>query len=94
MILLWMFLGALIALSGVFIYQFLYAKGKLKPITWVTSILAVVAIGFGFAWTFSSIAENEMRAAAMGVMLFIGSGVILILITQKLIKQKKVKVSQ
>lgn len=83
----WILFG--VAMSGSILFLYTTLKDKLTVTTWITSIVGLIAVFFGLAWMISSIIENEMRAAAMGLMIFTGFGVILLIITVRMATSNK-----
>lgn len=89
MILFWILLGAITASAGCYVYLKLHVQGKLSKASWFTALCAILCGAFTLAWTVASIAEGEMQAAAMGVMIFGATTIILGLITRKIISSTK-----
>jgi hypothetical protein len=59
-------------------------KAKIWP-NQVLILVAIVLVAFGFLWAISSLLEHEAQAAMMGILIFSGSGVIVGLISYRLI---------
>lgn len=91
MILLWLFLGFIVAVSIYLIYSKLHVKGKMSVGTWVLSVTTIIIGLFAIAWTIASIQENEMQAAGLGILIFGGLAVILGFVTRALISKKTKK---
>ncbi len=66
----WMFLGALMASSLWFIYIKFQPAGKMSVTRWALTTISVIWGAFTLAWIVSSIAEGEMQAAGMGLLIF------------------------
>lgn len=81
--LMWFILGGLTvgAVWGLFIWNSKKGFTKLQVSGFILSILIAV---FAAAWSISSIAERESQAAAMGIMIFGGTAIILFLLSLKL----------
>lgn len=88
MSLFWFILGALVTLAIGFVY-FLHTSRKFNVLSWLLAIGTVLMGAFTIAWSVASIAENEMQAAGMGVLIFGGITIVMILITRKLIVVNK-----
>jgi len=76
----WFFMGVLFTV-GVFGLSYLSLKVKLKWYTWACLITGIVAILFGIGWAGGSFLEGVAQSGAMGLMIFSGGGLILLLLT-------------
>ena len=76
----WFFMGVLFTV-GVFGLSYLSLVVKLKWYTWACLIIGMVAILFGIGWAGGSFMEGVAQSGAMGLMIFSGGGLILMLLT-------------
>ena len=76
----WFFMGVLFTI-GVFGLSYLSLKVKLKWYTWACLITGIIAILFGIGWAGGSFLEGVAQSGAMGLMIFSGGGLILLLLT-------------
>ena len=76
----WFFMGVLFTV-GVFGLSYLSLVVKLKWYTWACLIIGIVAILFGIGWAGASFMEGVSQSGAMGLMIFSGGGLILMLLT-------------
>lgn len=76
----WFFMGVLFTV-GVFGLACLSLVVKLKWYTWASMITGIVAILFGIGWAGASFLEGVSQSGAMGLMIFSGGGLILMLLT-------------
>jgi len=76
----WFFMGVLFTV-GVFGLAYLSLVVKLKWYTWASLITGIVAILFGIGWAGASFLEGVSQSGAMGLMIFSGGGLILMLLT-------------
>ena len=76
----WFLMGVLFTI-GVFGLAYLSLLVKLKWYTWVCLFIGVVAILFGIGWAGASFLEGIAQSGAMALMLFSGSGIILMVLT-------------
>jgi hypothetical protein len=76
----WFFMGVLFTV-GVFGLAYLSLLVKLKWYTWASLITGIVAILFGIGWAGGSFLEGVAQSGAMGLMIFSGGGLILMLLT-------------
>jgi hypothetical protein len=76
----WFFMGVLFTV-GVFGLAYLSLLVKLKWYTWACLITGIVAILFGIGWAGGSFMEGVAQSGAMGLMIFSGGGLILMLLT-------------
>jgi len=84
MIIFWLILGALMASSIWFIYIKFQAAGKMSLARWVLTAISVLWGAFTLAWIVSSIAEGEMQAAGMGLLIFGAILLVLVIVTVRL----------
>jgi hypothetical protein len=76
----WFFMGVLFTIS-VFGLSYLSLVVRLKWYTWACLITGIVAILFGIGWAGGSFMEGVAQSGAMGLMIFSGGGLILMLLT-------------
>jgi hypothetical protein len=76
----WFFMGVLFTV-GVFGLTYLSLVVSLKWYTWASLITGIVAILFGIGWAGGSFLEGVAQSGAMGLMIFSGGGLILMLLT-------------
>jgi len=76
----WFLMGVLFTV-GVFGLSYLSLVVKLKWYAWACLITGVVAILFGIGWAGGSFMEGVAQSGAMGLMIFSGGGLILMLLT-------------
>jgi F0F1-type ATP synthase membrane subunit c/vacuolar-type H+-ATPase subunit K len=76
----WFFMGVLFTV-GVFGLSYLSLVVKLKWYTWAGLIVGIVAILFGIGWAGGSFMEGVAQSGAMGLMIFSGGGLILMVLT-------------
>ncbi|MDH4018799.1 MAG: hypothetical protein OEU84_04290 [Xanthomonadales bacterium] len=76
----WFFMGVLFTI-GVFGLSYLSLKVKLKWYTWACLITGIIAILFGIGWAGGSFLEGVAQSGAMGLIIFSGGGLILLLLT-------------
>ena len=76
----WFFMGVLFTV-GVFGLSYLSLVARLKWYTWACLITGIVAILFGIGWAGGSFMEGVAQSGAMGLMIFSGGGLILMLLT-------------
>ena len=76
----WFFMGVLFTV-GVFGLTYLSLVVKLKWYTWACLSTGIVAILFGIGWAGGSFMEGVAQSGAMGLMIFSGGGLILMLLT-------------
>lgn len=88
MTLFWVLLGVLTASACWYIYINFHVPGKMSKLSWASAISAILMGAFTLAWAVASWDEGEMRAAAMGLMIFGGSTIVLIAYTKKLLASK------
>lgn len=76
----WFFMGVLFTV-GVFGLAYLSLLVKLKWYTWASLIIGIVAILFGIGWAGASFLEGVSQSGAMGLILFSGTGLIMMVLT-------------
>ena len=76
----WFFMGVLFTI-GVFGLSYLSLLVRLKWYTWTCLIIGIVAILFGIGWAGGSFLEGGAQSGAMGLMIFSGGGLVLMLLT-------------
>ena len=76
----WFFMGVLFTV-GVFGLAYLSLGVSLQWYTWANLITGIVAILFGIGWAGGSFLEGVAQSGAMGLMIFSGGGLILMLLT-------------
>ena len=89
MIIFWIFLGALMASALWYMYINVHTTRKMSATTWILTISSVLWGGFTLAWVGSSIAEGEIQAAGMGLLIFGIMLIALVVITRVMILGKK-----
>lgn len=76
----WFFMGVLFTV-GVFGLAYLSLLVTLKWYTWASLIIGVISVLFGIGWAGASFMEGIAQSGAMGLMIFSGGGLILMLLT-------------
>ena len=76
----WFLMGVLFTV-GVFGLSYLSLVVSLKWYAWACLVTGVVAILFGIGWAGGSFMEGVAQSGAMGLMIFSGGGLILMLLT-------------
>ena len=76
----WFVMGVLFTV-GVFGLAYLSLLVKLKWYTWASLITGIISILFGIGWAGASFMEGVSQSGAMGLMIFSGGGLILMLLT-------------
>ena len=76
----WFFMGVLFTI-GVFGLAYLSLRVRLKWYAWAGLIVGIIAILFGIGWAGASFLEGVAQSGAMGLMIFSGGGLILMLLT-------------
>ena len=76
----WFFMGVLFTV-GVFGLSYLSLVVRLKWYAWACLIIGIIAILFGIGWAGGSFLEGVAQSGAMGLMIFSGGGLILMLLT-------------
>lgn len=89
MILFWLLLGALTASAFWYVYLKFHVPGKMSKLSWTSALSTILMAAFTLAWAVASWDEGEMRAAAMGLMIFGGSTIVLIACTKKLLSKQQ-----
>ncbi|MCM1566762.1 MAG: dehalogenase [Dehalobacter sp. 4CP] len=84
MIIFWLILGALMASSIWFVYIKFQAAGKMSLARWILTAISVIWGAFLLAWIVYSIAEGEMQAAGMGLLIFGAILLVLVIVTVRL----------
>jgi len=75
----WFFMGVLFTL-GVFALAYLSIVVRLEWYTWAGLITGALAVLFGIGWAGASFLEGIPQSGAMGLMLFSGGGVVLMIL--------------
>ena len=84
----WFFMGVLFTLS-VFALAWLSMMVKLEWYTWSGLITAVIMVLFGIGWAGASFLEGIAQSGALGLILFSGTGmVMMVLIWRHLVDPK------
>ena len=76
----WFFMGVLFTV-GVFWLTYLSLQVRLKWYTWAGLVTGILAVLFGIGWSGASFLEGVPQSGAMGLMIFSGGGLILLLLT-------------
>jgi len=76
----WFFMGVLFTLS-VFALAYLSIVVTLQWYTWAGLITGVIMVLFGFGWAGASFLEGYPQSGSLALMVFSGTGVILMLLT-------------
>jgi hypothetical protein len=76
----WFFMGVLFTV-GVFGLSYLSLLVKLKWYTWASLVTGIIAILFGIGWAGGSFLEGVAQSGSMGLMIFSGGGLIMMLLT-------------
>lgn len=79
-ILIGIFIGVLMTLSVVAL-AYLSIRVKLQWYTWASLITGVVAVLFGIGWLWASFLEGYPQSGSMGLVLFSGAGVLMMVLT-------------
>jgi hypothetical protein len=79
-ILIGIFIGVLMTLSVVAL-AYLSIRVKLQWYAWASLITGVVAVLFGIGWLWASFLEGYPQSGSMGLVLFSGTGVLMIVLT-------------
>jgi len=79
-ILIGIFIGVLMTLSVVAL-AYLSIRVKLQWYAWASLITGVVAVLFGIGWLWASFLEGYPQSGSMGLILFSGTGVLMIVLT-------------
>ena len=89
-LLVFLLMGILIALSQVSVTRKLKEIGKTK--IWPNQLMILAAnvlIAFGLLWAVSSLMEHETQAAMMGVLIFSGSGILVAILSYRIIARQR-----
>jgi hypothetical protein len=92
MAIMWFAVGLITGLS-VFAAVELNRRYDLSWLGWSGLALGEFLILFCIAWTTASIFEGVPRAASMGLLMFGGAGLVVLLLTWRLVVQKAAKAS-
>ena len=76
----WFFMGVLFTLS-VIALAYLSMLVKLQWYAWAGLIVGVVLILFGLGWAGASFLEGYPQSGALGLILFSGAGVVMMVLT-------------
>jgi len=76
----WFFMGVLFTLSVVGL-AYLSIVVRLEWYTWAGLITGAILVLFGIGWAGASFMEGIAQSGAMGLMLFSGGGVVLMVLT-------------
>ena len=76
----WFFMGVLFTLS-VFGLAYLSVVVKLEWYTWASLITGAIMVLFGIGWAGASFLEGIAASGALGLVLFSGGGVIVMVLT-------------
>lgn len=80
--LMWVIIGALaVGSAWGIVYTFKNKKAKYTVVTWILLIISILLILFAIMWSVSSVAEGEPRAAGMGLLIFGGIGLVLLILS-------------
>lgn len=85
MIVFWMLLGVLVCLTCGYVYLKFHTRSKMSAGACILAIISILWGAFTIAWAIASIAEREMQAAGMGVLVFGAVLLILVAVTRKLV---------
>lgn len=80
----WIILGALMASSVWLVYIKFHVARRMSITSWILTGISVLWGAFTAAWIVSSIAEGEMQAAGMGLLIFGGVLLCLVIVTIRL----------
>jgi len=87
MALTWYLVGVLSGVAILFL-RFLSGNVHLNWLTWAGLLSGIGALLFCLAWSVGAYLEGVPRAAAMGLLLFGLSGIVLLTVTARLIKAR------
>ncbi len=90
MALMWLTVGLITGLS-VFAGVELHNRYDINWIGWSGLVLGEFLILFCIAWSTASIFEGVPRAASMGLLMFGGSGLVIMVLTWRLVVQKSAR---
>ena len=86
----WFIVGLLTGLS-IFLYNELWRCYRIKWLGWTGLAVGELAVLFCIAWSVASLLEGEPRAASMGLMLFGGAGLVILVVTWRFCIQNAVR---
>ena len=89
----WFFMGVLFTV-GVFGLAYLSLLVKLKWYAWAGRIARILAILFGIGWAGASFLEGIAQSGAMALVLFSGSGVVLMILTWRFLVAPEMRQSR
>ena len=89
----WFFMGVLFTLS-VFALAWLSMIVKLEWYTWSGLITGVVMVLFGIGWAGASFLEGIAQSGALGLILFSGSGVVMMVLIWRHLVDPKLKIAR
>ncbi len=90
MALMWLTVGLITGLS-VFAGVELHKRYDIHWLGWSGLVLGEFLILFCIAWSTASIFEGVPRAASMGLLMFGGSGLVIMVLTWRLVVQKSAR---
>jgi hypothetical protein len=90
MALMWLTVGLITGLS-VFAGVELHKRYDINWLGWSGLVLGEFLILFCIAWSTASIFEGVPRAASMGLLVFGGSGLVIMVLTWRLVVQKSAR---
>ena len=90
MALMWLTVGLITGLS-VFAGVELHKRYDINWLGWSGLVLGEFLILFCIAWSTASIFEGVPRAASMGLLMFGGSGLVIMVLTWRLVVQKSAR---
>ena len=88
--LMWFTVGLITGLS-VFVFAELHRRFDLNWLGWSGLILGEFLILFCIAWSTASIFEGVPRAASMGLLMFGGAGLVVLVLTWRFLIQKNAR---
>ena len=88
--LMWFSVGLITGLS-VFAFVELHKRFDLNWLGWAGLLLGEFLILFCIAWSTASVFEGVPRAASMGLLMFGGSGLVILVLTWRLLIQKNAR---
>jgi hypothetical protein len=90
MALMWFSVGLITGLS-VFVFVELHKRFDLNWLGWSGFVLGEFLILFCIAWSTASVFEGVPRAAAMGLLMFGGAGLVTLILTWRFVVQKSAR---
>ena len=90
MALMWFSVGLITGLS-VFAFVELHRRFDLNWLGWAGLLLGEFLILFCIAWSTASVFEGVPRAASMGLLMFGGSGLVILVLTWRFLVQTKAR---